>query len=67
MLVRVIAAALVGWTVVELALYWVVRSHNQQPLEVLPCVIKSLPAVVGLVFFVRARAIADWISDKLDL
>jgi hypothetical protein len=67
MLVRFIAAALIGWAVCELVLYWVIRNHNQQPLETLPCVVKSLPLVAGVAVLVKSRSLAEWLSDKLDL
>jgi hypothetical protein len=66
MLVRFIAAALIGWAVVDLALYWVIAQHNRTALEILPCVLKSIPAVIGVVILVKARAVAEWISNKLD-
>ena len=34
MLVRFIAAALLGWAVVEIALYVVVSQHYNRPLEI---------------------------------
>jgi hypothetical protein len=66
MLVRIVAVALIGWTVVELALYWAVCRHNNVPVNTLPCVVKSLPLLAGLVVLVKARALAEWISNKLD-
>ncbi len=66
MLVRFVAAALIGWTVVDLALYWVIAQHNRTPLEIFPCVLKSIPAVAGIVILIKAKAIAEWISNKLD-
>ena len=67
MLVRIIAAAMMGWAVVDLTLYWVVQSHNNQPLAAFPCITKSLPFLAGIVVLIKARSLADWISDKLDL
>jgi hypothetical protein len=67
MLVRFTAVALIGWTMVEIALYVVITRHNDQPIEALPCVIRSLPALTGLVMVVKARAIAQWLAEKLDL
>ena len=67
MLVRIIAVALMGWAIADVSLYWVLRNHNQQPVEVVTLVFKSLPFIVGVVFLIKARALADWISDKLDL
>ncbi|MEI9864390.1 MAG: hypothetical protein WDN00_07500 [Limisphaerales bacterium] len=66
MLVRFIAAALLGWAVVELVLYWVVSQHYHRPMEIFPCVLKSIPAVIGLVILVKAKTVAEWISNKLD-
>lgn len=67
MLVRFIAAALIGWALVELTLYWVIRQHNQQPVAIVPCLIKSLPLLIGLIILLKAKALAAWLSDKLDL
>ncbi len=66
MLVRFIGAALLGWTAVEIALYVTVSRHYNRPLEIVPCMLKSIPAVIGLVILVKAKAIAEWISNKLD-
>ena len=65
MLVRFVAAALVGATLVDLTLYWVVAQHNQTGLSILSCAVKSIPAVIGVILFVREKPVAAWISDKL--
>jgi hypothetical protein len=67
MLVRFTAVALIGWSVVELALYVVVSQHNSTPITFLPCLIRSVPFLAGVAILVRARAIAQWVADKLDL
>ena len=67
MLVRFIAAALIGWTLAELALYFAICHHKNEPVEIIPCVIKSLPFLAGLVVLIKARSLAEWISDRLDL
>jgi hypothetical protein len=66
MLVRFIAVSLLAVTLVNLALYWVITQHNRIEMTIFPCVLKSIPAVVGLVLLVKARAVAEWISDKMD-
>ena len=66
MLVRFVAAALIGWTFVDLALYWVLAQHNHTAMETFPCILKSIPFVLGVVLLIRARAVAQWISNKLD-
>jgi uncharacterized membrane protein HdeD (DUF308 family) len=67
MLVRFIAAALICWTVLELALYLVINQHNGTPIKFLPCLIRSLPLLIGIVMLIKSKAIAAWIADKLDL
>jgi cytochrome c oxidase assembly protein Cox11 len=67
MLVRFIAVALIGWAVAEVALYWVICQHNQQPVHIGQVIVKSLPLMVGIVALIKARAIAEWVADKLDL
>jgi hypothetical protein len=67
MLVRIIAVALIGWTVCELGLYWAVCSHKNVPVEILPCIVKSFPFLAGVVMLIKSRALAEWLSDKLDL
>jgi hypothetical protein len=67
MLVRFIAAALIGWALAELALYIVVCHHQGVPVKIFSCVTKSLPLVAGGIVLVKARALAEWLSDTLDL
>ena len=66
MLVRFVAVSLICVTLVQLALYWVISEHDRTAMEVLPCVLKSIPAVLGLVILIKARAVAEWISNKFD-
>ena len=67
MLVRVIAIGLIGWSLAELALYLAVCHHKKLPVDVLPCFYRALPLLLGLILLVKARALAEWISDQLDL
>ncbi len=66
MLVRFIAAALIGWTLVDFSLYWFVSQHYNTPMKVFPCIVKSIPAILGVVGFIKSKALAQWVSDKLD-
>jgi hypothetical protein len=66
MLVRFVAATLIGWTMVDLALYWVIAQHNRTAMQIFPCVLKSIPAVLGIAALIKSKALAQWISDKLD-
>ncbi len=67
MLVRIVALAFIGWAVAEMALYAAVCHHNQQPIAVGKMIVKALPLVIGVVGLIKARAIAEWFSDWLDL
>ena len=66
MLVRLIAVAFIGWTAVELALYWLVCDHKHVPMKVIPVTTKSLPLAIGLILLIKSKAVAQWISDKFD-
>jgi len=67
-LVRLIAVLLIVVTVLDLGLYWTKCSLSkpQLPVEVLPCLSKLIPAVLGFVGLICARRIAEWISNQLD-
>ena len=67
MLVRFIAAALIGWATIDLVLYIVTCRHRVLPVEIFPCVLKSLPFIAGVIILAKARAISEWLADKLDL
>ncbi len=67
MLVRFTAVAFIGWSCVENALYVVLCRHRGLPIELLPCVIRSLPFLAGLLMLVKSRSLAQWLADKLDL
>ena len=64
MLVRFLAVALMCFSLAEVALAFAVQAKI--PVEVLPCVLKSLPAVVGVVMLIKARALAEWLANLLD-
>jgi len=66
MLVRFIGISLLAVTLVDLALYWVVAQHNHAEMTLFSCVLKSIPAVIGVSLLVKAKVVAEWISNKLD-
>jgi hypothetical protein len=66
MLVRFIAAGLIGCSALVLVLYKVESFVHHQPMEIFPCVLKSIPAALGLVILIKAKSVAEWISDKFD-
>jgi hypothetical protein len=66
MLVRFTAVGLVGLSLLQLGLYAGECFMRHQPFQVLHGVFLFLPFVLGLVIFVKARAVAEWISNKFD-
>jgi ABC-type uncharacterized transport system permease subunit len=66
MFVRFTAAALIGMSLLELGLYAGQCYVHHQPVQVLHGLFLFLPFVLGIVVLVRARAVADWISNKFD-
>ncbi len=67
MLVRFTAACLIGLGVLELGLYGGECYVHHQPVQVLHAGILFSPFVLGIVVFARARAVAEWISNKFDV
>lgn len=65
-IVWLIAGALILWTVMDLSLYVIVQLHNEKPVEVLPCVLNSIPLLVGIVLLIKTKSIVHWICDKLE-
>jgi len=68
-LVRLIGVTLVVAAILELGLYFA-ECHAPQhprPMAVMPVLLRAVWAVLGLAVLARARAIAAWISDRLDL
>jgi len=67
MLVRFTATGLIGLGVLEPGLYGADCFLHRQPVQVLHCVLLLIPLVLGIVIFARARAVAEWISNKFDV
>ena len=66
MLVRFTAAGLIGLGVLELGLYAGECFVHHQPVQIFHGVLLSLPFVLGVFVLVRARPIAEWISNIFD-
>jgi len=67
-LTRLIGVLFVVGSILELGLYWAKCSipAHPVPVRVAPGLFRLLPAAVGLVILVKARVIAEWISNVLD-
>jgi hypothetical protein len=66
MLVRFTAAGLIVLGALELGLYGGECFVHHQPVQGLHGVLLFIPFVLGIVIFARARAVAEWISNKFD-
>jgi hypothetical protein len=66
MLVRFVAVALIGVSLALLAEPLTKAATNKTAVEMLPCILRSLPALAGLVMLIRGRALAAWLDDFLD-
>ena len=69
MFVRLVGVLFVVATILDLGLYWAKCAFAKPPLpvETVPVLLKLVPAVIGLVILIKARSLAQWLSDKLDL
>lgn len=56
----------IGLVDVGLYLSKCLLSHPPLPFKVMPIVINAIPFVAGVAVLIKARAIADWISDKFE-
>ncbi len=67
-LVRLIGAVFLLWTVFDLGLYlakcW--NPKHPVPVETVTILLHSIPAIVGCLILIKAKAIADWIADWFD-
>jgi len=43
-----------------------VQTKHTAPVRVLPIVLNSVPFVIGVFVLVKAKSIADWISEKFE-
>ena len=68
-MVRLIGGLLVVWSILEIGLYWAECSNPKHPvpLQAIPILLKLIPALIGFATLIKARAIAEWISNTLDL
>lgn len=68
-LVRLISVLLIVVSILELGLYWAECSWAKPPVpvQVLPVLFKLIWAVLGFIGLFKSRALADWVTEKLDL
>jgi hypothetical protein len=63
-----VAVALVIITLVNIGLYLTqcLVPEQKSPVKIFPCIVKLIPAVLGIAALIKSKALAQWISDKLD-
>lgn len=66
MLVRFIAVAIIGLSVLEIGLYLAESHMHHEPINVFHSAVLAAPLVLGMVLLVKARAVAEWISNRFD-
>ena len=66
MFVRFVAACVMGMSVVEIALDWAEFKFRQVPFNIPHTALWIIVFLVGVVVLIKAQAVADWISEKLE-
>ncbi len=66
MFVRFVAACCMGMSVVELTLYWAEYHFRQVPVNVWFSALWIVLFLAGVAILIKAKAIANWISDRLE-
>ena len=66
MFVRFVAACCMGMSVVELALYWAEYRFRHMPINPFYTALWVIFFLVGTAILIKAKDIANWISDKLE-
>jgi hypothetical protein len=66
--VRLVAACFMVFGLLDTGLYLTkcFEPKNPAPVKILPIVLDSIPFAIGVVILIRAKAVANWISDKLE-
>jgi hypothetical protein len=67
MLVRFVAACAMSMSVIELALGFAEFKFRGTPVNVFIAALWGILFLIGVVILVKAKSIAEWISDKMDL
>lgn len=67
MLVRFVAVATIGVSLIMAGLYVAGSFVHQVPVGKVHCALLTIPALLGVVILIRSRAVAEWLSDKLDI
>ena len=66
--VRLVAACFMVIGLLDTGLYLTrcFEPKNPAPVKILPIVLDSIPFAIGVIILIRAKAVAQWLSDKLE-
>jgi hypothetical protein len=67
MFVRFVAVSGIGMSLIEIALEFAQFKYRGTPVNFFSVAFWIIAALLGVVVLVKARAVAGWISEKLDL
>jgi len=66
MLVRFVAAAVIGVSLLMAGLYVADNLVHHVAVGKVHCALLTVPLVLGIAMLARSRAVAEWLSEKLD-
>jgi len=66
LLVRFVAVAVIGLSLLETGLYVAGNLVHHLAVGKVHCALLTVPLAVGLALLARSKAVAEWLSDKLD-
>jgi hypothetical protein len=67
-LVRLVAVCLIVVGLLDVGLYLTkcFAPHHREPVNYLTVFIDFIPGLVGIVALIKAKAIAEWVSDMME-
>ena len=69
MFVRFIGGCVMAIGLLDTGLYLTkcFEPKHPMPVKIFPMVVNSIPLVISVVILIKSRAIAEWLSEKLDI
>ena len=66
-LVRLVAGCFIVFGLLDACLYFTQWLHpeHRAPLNILRIIIDSIPIIIGVVMFIKSKAITEWVSDLI--
>ncbi len=67
MLVRFVAVTVIGLGLVMAGLSAADSLARKVPVDKIHCALLLIPVLLGIVMLIRSKALAEWLSDRLEL